>query len=72
MIRLHGRRYASVTLAKPVGQPSNRAQSISKRGPAPLWIAPSTPPPPVKKVNYDGIVVKEQGGKYPLRTHWQH
>ena len=36
----------SVTLASPVGQPPSARQASSSAGPAALWIAPSTPPPP--------------------------
>lgn len=45
-ILLAGRLYPPVIFASPVLQPIRRLHSMSKRGPAALWIAPSTPPPP--------------------------
>src|SRR5512136_2494009 len=41
-----GSRYPLVILASPVSQPFSFRHSASSSGPAPLWMAPSTPPPP--------------------------
>src|SRR3546814_18773408 len=35
-----------VTLSSPVGQPPRALHSARRPGPAALWMAPSTPPPP--------------------------
>src|SRR5207245_6615497 len=39
---------APVILASPVGQPPSGRHSSSSSGPPARWIAPSTPPPPMR------------------------
>src|ERR1700736_5072310 len=50
MIHFAGNRYPFVIFASPVLQPPNVRHSSSNSGPAPRWIAPSTPPPPSRDV----------------------